>query len=199
MLVRFITLITLLFTGLVNGAQFQEGVHYKVVNGLSESAPNVVREYFSYNCGHCKNFDPVLKVIMDEVGDAATLERTPVGFNRTSWQLSAKGYYLSEILGVTEQTHEAFFHQIHNLGQPFTTDSQLRNFFINHGISPMQYDAAAAGSELKMAISNGDSRASLAGLKGVPSVVVGGKYLIVNPGKTVKDYVALVKYLSTLP
>ncbi|WP_028111849.1 thiol:disulfide interchange protein DsbA/DsbL [Ferrimonas kyonanensis] len=195
MLARLIAIVMMFSAFAASAQEFKEGVHYKVINGLSETSTPVVREFFSYNCGHCEKFDPALEQIMAALGDEVTLKRTPVGFGRDSWKLAAKGYYLTEILGTNEQMHQAFFNQIHRLGQPFTSEAQLKQFFVSYGVTPEAYDKAADSADLKLAIADGDSRTTLSQIRGVPSVLVNGKYMVVNPGRTLGDYVELIKYL----
>ncbi|WP_417346883.1 thiol:disulfide interchange protein DsbA/DsbL [Ferrimonas sp.] len=199
MIARLFALALMAVAFVVPAQEFKEGVNYKVVDGLSESKTPVIREFFSYYCGHCYRFDPAFKQITLALGDKIHVEKTHVSFNRDSWKLAAKGYYISEILGVSERTHKAFFELIQRDGKSINTDAELKQFFVAHGVSAADYRKAAGSGDLKLKLADGDSRTMLARITGVPSVVVNGKYLIVNPGRTLADYVALVEYLMTNP
>ncbi|TKB50650.1 thiol:disulfide interchange protein DsbA/DsbL [Ferrimonas sediminicola] len=199
MIARLFALALMAVAFVAPAQEFREGVHYKVVDGLSESNTPVVREFFSYYCGHCYRFDPAFKQITLALGDKVNIERTHVSFNRDSWKLAAKGFYISEILGVSGQTHEAFFSRIQQDGKPLHSDAELRQFFVDHGVSGADYDRVASSGDLKLKLADGDSRTALAKITGVPSVLVNGKYLVVNPGRTLGDYVELVQYLLTRP
>ena len=49
-----------------------------------------------------------------------------------------------------------------------------------------------------MAISHYDSQAQLAGIRGVPSLLVNGKYLISSKHRSAEELAELVTYLSAL-
>ena len=43
--------------------KFEEGVHYKVIEGATVSEVKEVREFFSFFCGHCHAFLPVIRQV----------------------------------------------------------------------------------------------------------------------------------------
>ena len=67
-----------------SGAQYEEGVHYQILDPqapLSTSGEGIeVSEYFSYGCGHCFQFDPVLTAWLETLPkDVVLIERPPFG------------------------------------------------------------------------------------------------------------------------
>ena len=91
-----ITVFALLSMGVAAQAQYQEGVHYeliepKVHTGISDQI--VVTEFFSYGCGHCYNFEPLLESFETRLPEGVVVQRTPVVFNNNAgMKLLAKTY-----------------------------------------------------------------------------------------------------------
>ncbi|MGS0675447.1 thiol:disulfide interchange protein DsbA/DsbL [Shewanella sp. 0m-4] len=181
-----------------SAAPYQEGVDYVKIGGIPETTTPVVREFFSYNCGHCYRQDPFFKQTADLLGEEVQFERTPVGAGRTSWILSQEAYYLAQKFNVTKQVHGNIFTRIHEQEGAFTRPEQLRDFFVSQGLNAQEVEAAMNSTDAKLALMNYDTQAQLAEIRGVPSLVVNGKYLVKNPGKTPEDLAKLVRYLSTL-
>ncbi|MDR8523435.1 thiol:disulfide interchange protein DsbA/DsbL [Shewanella fidelis] len=178
---------------------YVEGVDYVKIAGIPESKTPVVREFFSYNCGHCYRQDPFFEQTAHLLGDDVSFERTPVGAGRTSWILSQEAYYLAQKFSVTKQVHGNIFSRIHEKEGAFTRPEQLKDFFVSQGLDGKDVEAAMNSADAKLALMNYDTQAQLAEIRGVPSIVVNGKYLVKNPGKTPEDLVKLVKYLNSLP
>nr|WP_049763925.1 thiol:disulfide interchange protein DsbA/DsbL [Shewanella halifaxensis] len=181
-----------------SAAPYQEGVDYVKIAGIPESSTPVVREFFSYNCGHCYRQDPFFEQTAHLLGDDIKFDRTPVGAGRTSWILSQEAYYLAQKFNVTKQVHGNIFTRIHEQEGAFTRPEQLRDFFVSQGLNAKEVEAAMNSTDAKLALMNYDTQAQLAEIRGVPSLVVNGKYLVKNPGKTPEDLAKLVRYLSTL-
>ncbi|WP_373317223.1 thiol:disulfide interchange protein DsbA/DsbL [Shewanella sairae] len=179
-------------------AVYQEGVDYVKITGIPEATKPVVREFFSYNCGHCYKQDAFFKKVANLLGDEIQFERTPVGAGRNSWILSQEAYYLAQKFSVTKQVHGNIFTRIHEKEGAFTRPDQLKDFFVKQGLNEQDVEAAMNSTDAKLALMNYDTQAQLAGIRGVPSIVVDGKYLVKNPGKTPEDLVRLVKYLNVL-
>ncbi|MCK8043959.1 thiol:disulfide interchange protein DsbA/DsbL [Shewanella sp. 1CM18E] len=177
---------------------YVEGVDYVKIAGIPESTKPIVREFFSYNCGHCYRQDPFFEQTAHLLGDDVKFERTPVGAGRTSWILSQEAYYLAQKFSVTKQVHGNIFTRIHEKEGAFTRPEQLKDFFVSQGLDGKDVEAAMQSTDAKLALMNYDTQAQLAEIRGVPSIVVNGKYLVKNPGKTPEDLVQLVKYLNTL-
>ena len=112
---RVVTLavVAALSMGVAAQEQYQEGVHYELIEpaihaGISDRV--VVTEFFSYGCGHCYNFEPLLESFESRLPDGVVVQRTPVIWNNNSgMKLLAKTYYAVEVLDVFEPVHGAVF------------------------------------------------------------------------------------------
>ena len=112
-----------LSTGVAAQEQYQEGVHYDLIEpaihtGISDRV--VVTEFFSYGCGHCYNFEPLLESFESRLPEGVVVQRTPVIWNNNpGMKLLAKTYYAVEVLDVFEPVHGAVFNT-------FGIDSMVR-------------------------------------------------------------------------
>ena len=126
-----ITVFALLSTGIAAQEQYQEGVHYeliepKVHTGISDQI--VVTEFFSYGCGHCYNFEPLLESFETRLPEGVVVQRTPVVFNNNAgMKLLAKTYYTAQVLDVIDPMHGAVFNAVHVVVSEGVAGCGIRN------------------------------------------------------------------------
>ncbi|MEO3737733.1 thiol:disulfide interchange protein DsbA/DsbL [Shewanella baltica] len=180
----------------LQAASFEEGKDYVTVAGITEAQKPVLREFFSYNCPHCYKQEPLMDLTVLLLGKDVAFERTPVGAGRPAWELSQLAYYVAQKLKMTKQTHGAIFKQIHEKGEQFTAPEQVKAFFVAQGAKVDDVDAAMNSVDAKFTLMNYDSQAELAGIKGVPSLLVNGRYMLTSTAHTPEELAALVKFLA---
>ncbi|EGT3626355.1 thiol:disulfide interchange protein DsbA/DsbL [Morganella morganii] len=180
----------------LQAASFEEGKDYVTVAGITEAQKPVLREFFSYNCPHCYKQEPLMDLTVQLLGKDVAFERTPVGAGRPAWELSQLAYYVAQKLKMTKQTHGAIFKQIHEKGEQFTAPEQVKAFFVAQGAKVDDVDAAMNSVDAKFTLMNYDSQAELAGIKGVPSLLVNGRYMLTSTAHTPEELAALVKFLA---
>ncbi|MDR9768702.1 thiol:disulfide interchange protein DsbA/DsbL [Shewanella baltica] len=180
----------------LQAASFEEGKDYVTVAGITEAQKPVLREFFSYNCPHCYKQEPLMDLTVQLLGKEVAFERTPVGAGRPAWELSQLAYYVAQKLKMTKQTHGAIFKQIHEKGEQFTAPEQVKAFFVAQGAKVDDVDAAMNSVDAKFTLMNYDSQAELAGIKGVPSLLVNGRYMLTSTAHTPEELAALVKFLA---
>ena len=76
-----------LSTSLAAQEQYQEGVHYDLIEPAIHTGSSnrvVVTEFFSYGCGHCYNFEPLLESFESRLPEGVVVQRTPVIWNNNS-------------------------------------------------------------------------------------------------------------------
>ncbi|KFZ36688.1 DSBA oxidoreductase [Shewanella mangrovi] len=198
---RFVTLLlsALLMVGVfsqVQAAQYQEGKQYQVVSGIPESPGPVVREFFSYNCPHCYHQDPLFLDTAKLLKGKVRFERTPVGAGRTQWIMSQKAYYIANKFNVVAQVHSEIFNRIHEQHLPFQRSQDLIDFFTAQGLQKEELTKVVDSADISLAIANYDAQTQLSGIRGVPSLLVNGKYLIRNQPKDPQALADLIQYLA---
>jgi thiol:disulfide interchange protein DsbA len=170
----------LLYTSGVTQGEFVEGEHYQVLDTPIErrrpGAPIQVREFFSYACIHCKNFDPD----MEEWARAhpeVDFARIPVAFS-PSWVLLAQTFLTLEQLNILEENHSRVFRRIHDNRMMFQSPEQIAEFVDGHGTTAAEFLSTFNSSGIRRKLADADAAQRAAGISAVPTLVVAGKYVI---------------------
>ncbi|BCV66363.1 thiol:disulfide interchange protein [Shewanella carassii] len=179
-----------------SAADFQEGRDYVKVAGIPEAKGGIVREFFSYNCPHCYYKDPLMQQTAALLKGKLDFERTPVGAGRPSWILSQEAYYLAQKFRITDQVHGNIFNRIHEQHQAFERPQQLKDFFLAQGVNEQELNQTLGSADSKLALANYDTQTQLSGIRGVPSLLVNGRYLITSKSSDPKELAALILYLN---
>lgn len=136
-----------------------------------------VLEIFWYGCPHCFRLEPLTQAWKKNIAPDVDFSFMPAVFGR-SWEAHARAYYVSQLLGIEEKTHENLFNAIHIDKRRLNSKDALAKFFADYGVNEAtfskQYNSFAVNSRLKQ----GDSKIRAYGVQGVPGLIVNGKYLV---------------------
>ena len=175
-------LATAIFTisGSAMAANFVAGKDYSVVaNPGKVDVPGKieVREFFWYGCGHCFTLEPYMQAWLRKLPKDVNFVRTPAAMNPV-WEMNARGYYVSEALGVRKKTHLPLFHAIHDKGQQIFDQQSQAKFFVKYGVPEAKFNSMFNSFAITAKISQAKQLARQYQLTGVPAVVVNGKYIV---------------------
>ena len=171
-----------LSTGVAAEEQYQQGVHYDLIEpaihtGISDRV--VVSEFFSYGCGHCYNFEPLLESFESRVPEGVVVQRSPVIWNNhPDMKLLAKTYYAVEVLDVFEPVHGAVFSTIHRQRKRLSSLEAVRALFVENGVDAKDFDRAFGSFGIDSMGRQAAARTEGARVQGTPSLMVNGKYRI---------------------
>ena len=160
--------------------QYQEGVHYDLIEpaihtGISDRV--VVTEFFSYGCGHCYNFEPLLESFESRLPEGVVVQRTPVIWNNNpGMKLLAKTYFAVEVLDVFEPVHGAIFNTIHRQRKRLSSSEAVRAVFVENGVDAKDFDRAFGSFGIDSMVRQAAARTEGARVQGTPSLMVNGKY-----------------------
>ena len=168
------------FSGTTMAANFVAGTDYRVVaNPVKVEVPGKieVREFFWYGCPHCFVLEPHMQTWLKKLPKDVRFVRTPAAMNPV-WEQGARGYYVSEALGVRKRSHLPLFHAIHvNKQQIFDQASQAK-FFTRYGIPEAKFNSLFNSFAITAKVAQSNRLAQQYQLTGVPAVVVNGKYVV---------------------
>jgi thiol:disulfide interchange protein DsbA len=183
-LLRTVSLIVVALFSVATTAQeqYQEGVHYELIEptvhtGISDKV--VVSEFFSYGCGHCFNFEPLLESFETRLPEGVVVQRVPVIWNNNAgMKLLAKAYYAAQILDVLDPVHGAMFNAIHRQRKRIATPEAVRAVFVDSGVDAKKFDRAFNSFGTDSMVRQAAARTEGARINGTPSLMVNGKYRI---------------------
>jgi thiol:disulfide interchange protein DsbA len=189
--------------------KYTEGKQYTKVNE-TVSAKAEVREYFSFYCPHCLRFEPFMETVKKNLPEGVKFERNHVDFLRAaSPQIQAmltKSVVVAEQLGMGDKLVGAVFNYIQIQKAAITTEKDIRNIFVLNGADGVKFDklmkSFSVNSRAKSMKKHQDFMAKNGALKGVPTIIVNGKYRInsqeLDKNNFEQDYQNLIKHLITL-
>ncbi|MDD2946617.1 Thiol:disulfide interchange protein DsbA [bioreactor metagenome] len=167
-------------SGTAMAANFVAGKDYTVVaNPVKVEVPGKieVREFFWYGCPHCYRLEPHMQTWLKKLPKDVRFVRTPAAMNPV-WEQGARGYYVSEALGVRKKTHLPLFHAIHAGGQQIFDQNSQAKFFVKYGVPEAKFNSMFNSFVITSKIAQAKQLAQQYQLSGVPAVVVNGKYVV---------------------
>lgn len=159
---------------------FVEGEHYAVLATPQPAQSGEVKEFFSYGCPHCFEFEESLDPWLENLPEGVSFERVPAGLGKRFFQLMAVMYHMADHLGVSAQMHPVLFDQIHvKRNQQIGSPDVLAGLFETHaGITRAQFDQALNSQDVLSAFQNTEGMQARYELRGVPMMVVNGRYRV---------------------
>lgn len=161
---------------------FQEGKDYaRLPTPVPPATPDKVEvvEMFWYGCPHCQDLEPVAQEWLKRKPDNVVFVRIPVAFG-ASWEAGARAYYAAEALGVLDKLHPLLFDAFHQR-RKLNTEDELAAFFAEHGVDQDAFRKAYTSFQTETQLRRGNQLAQRYGVKGVPAVIVNGKYDVRSP------------------
>jgi thiol:disulfide interchange protein DsbA len=186
-IVGFVALVAILVIGYgtiyttgVGEGEYVSGEHYRVIEDpprRRKGEPILVREFFSYGCVHCRNFDPLLEDWLSNMPAGASFTRTPAAFSPI-WQLLAQTYYTLESLNILEANHVRLFRAIHDNGRQFLSPDMVADYIDGNGATKEEFLRAFNSPQVRQAMRETEALQQKLQISTVPSLVVGGKYVV---------------------
>lgn len=174
-------------------AQLNPGRDYveiKPAQPTDNPAKIEVLEFFSYACPHCSDLDPHLNKWAAKLPADVALTHIPVSFNSPFYQLMARFYYALEAIGEGQRLNAAVFAAIHEKGLKLIDEKSILEWVKAQGVDAKKFSDAFNSFGVASKTKRADSLAQSAKIRGVPALVVDGRYLVV--GQDVKSHADLL-------
>jgi len=159
---------------------FTEGTDYQVISPAvktSQADKVVVTEIFWYGCPHCFRFEPYVERWAAGLPEGVVFEQVPSSLN-PRWNELARAYYAFKMMGALEQTHKALFEAIHLKRQRLSTVDELAQFAVDQGLDEKVFREDYVSFPVETQIRKNIQKEKRYGHRGVPAVIVNGKYLV---------------------
>lgn len=167
------------FASQAMAANFVAGQDYTVLTNpqpVEKPGKIEVREFFWYGCPHCFLLEPHMQTWLKKLPSDVRFVRTPSPINPV-WEVGAKAYFASEALGVRQYTHIPLF-EAHYEAKKALGEKALAQFFTRYNVPEEKFNAAFNSFEVANRMTQAKQLTQAYQLKGVPAVVVNGKYLV---------------------
>jgi len=155
-----------------------------------------VIEFFSYGCGHCAQFHPTVSKWAEKLPKDVSFRRVPVSLGR--WERLSRIYYALEVTGDLAKLDAAVFAALHETRgpAPFNSDEAVIAWMTKNGVDGKKFGEAFTSFGVKSKAQIGDQDATKAKIRGVPALVVDGKYLVNN--EAVSNFEQLVQLTDSV-
>ncbi|MEO8467275.1 MAG: thiol:disulfide interchange protein DsbA/DsbL [Gammaproteobacteria bacterium] len=158
-----------------------EGKDYLLVQPplpVVDPAKVVVTDFFSYACPHCFALSPDLRTWEGKLPKDVVLDRVAVTFGRQAWGLLAQLYYTLRSFGKDHQLDGAVFEALHRENAPLTSAERIADWAAAHGIDRTAFLSTFGSVTIRAFATTAEQLTGRVKLRGVPSLVVDGKYLV---------------------
>lgn len=184
--------------------RFIENEHYKVISSEATAKPEV-KEFFSFWCPHCFNFEPLVAEMKKNLDPSVKFEKVHVNFmgfaGKDLQDDVTKAMMIGRALDKADQVNLAIFSYIHRQRGKITSVDDVRTLLSDNGVDPVEFDkmnkSFAVNSMLKK--NNKAIEQFRRHVSGVPNFIVNGKFQAqFTRDMTPDDMVDLIVFLSTM-
>jgi len=161
-------------------AKYKEGVHYTAIPNATQTGGDKVEvvEAFSYLCSHCATFEPYISNWAQHKPENVVFRRIPVVFGRSSWEVYAQAYVTAELMGIADAAHGALMDKLWKEKSVMRTVEELGQFYSAFGVNPEKFVATSKSFAVNAKLRKEQRDVQTAGVRGTPSLIVNGKYLV---------------------
>ena len=165
--------------------ELEEGRNFRT---LSSAPPQPdgqtieVLEFFSYGCPHCADLNPLIKEWAAQQPDDVAFKRVPVSFGRAAWQNLVRLFYALEFAGELEALDQRVFEAVTEERVNLYTERNVRRWVEQQGLDPEIFASYFDSFAVEAALARARTLEERYRIRAVPSVVVDGRYLVLNDG-----------------
>ena len=171
---------------------FQQCVHYRVLETTFAADNNQVHEFFWYGCPACKAIEPLMNKLKEN--DKLKVEIKSSLLNK-KWVFDALIFEGFKHFNVLEKAHPAYFEARQN--STIKDQASFEKFLLQLGVDVTAFKEFTQSEQLKKTIDASYTIERQLKSTSVPTLVVGGKYVIVNRGfNNIDDMQKAIEWLS---
>jgi len=137
--------------------------------------PIEVLEFFYYGCPVCYEAQPHIARWQLTAGAGVTLKRVPAVTD--AWVTFARVYYALEATGLLARLHWPIYDNHHFDGKMLNEDKRLLDWLSSNGVDAARFKQALDSHDVTIRVEEARKMLDTYKVKGVPSMVVDGRYL----------------------
>lgn len=135
-----------------------------------------VLEFFWYGCPHCNDLNPLIKQWLKTKPKDVDFRYVPTIF-RDNWVAGAKTFHALEATGDLDRLHDKVYDAIHLENVNLTDEKVLFDWMAKQGVDRKKFEDAYRSFSMQTKVAQAQKAGKDYQLKGVPAIVVDGKYL----------------------
>lgn len=151
---------------------------YELINPpQNTSTPDKVEviEYFWLGCPHCYSFEPSIMAWASDLPENVVLVREAPPLN-PSWEQHSRAFYAAQVMGREDAFVHAMFKAIHEERKRMRNPKEIADLAAETGLDRDKFLKTMDSFAVQTKMNRAMQMAKGAGLTGVPSVVINGKY-----------------------
>ncbi len=182
-------------------AELTSGKDYKLIapaQATSSGNKIEVLEFFFYGCSHCFYLHPELTSWERKIPKDVSITYVPTIFN-ASWEPMAYTFYALEVLGKNIDLHHDLYDawNVHKID--LSDESKIAAFVGKRGVDSKKFSDAYRSFGVQSKIMRSKQLTQSFGIRGTPTLIVDGKYLItgLQPAEAIKVLNSLIEKART--
>ncbi len=134
-----------------------------------------VLEFFWLGCPHCYQFEPAIEAWNESKPDYVAFVREAPPLN-PSWENHSRGFYAAQIAGKEQEFVVAMFKAIHENKKKMRNPEKIAELAEGLGMDKEKFLASMKSFGVQAKVNRAMLLAKGAGVNGVPSILINGKY-----------------------
>lgn len=158
--------------------QIQAGREYVRLNPprpVATGSRIEIIEFFYYGCPICYEFQPHFSRWMFQAPDDIVLRRVPA-LSSENWEPFARLFYSLELIGELNRLHWPVYDNFHFDGVMLNDEKVMLEWVVRNGLDRGKFTAAYNSDEVKDRLTRSRELMKTYDVRGVPSIVVDGKF-----------------------
>lgn len=187
----------LAFSGLAAAEPYQAGQQYIPIDPqppVGSGNEVEVDEFFWYGCPHCRDFEPIVVKWAKTLPENVKFHQIPVMFGGPA-DLHAQMYYALEAIGELDRLHEKVFHTMHEEKRKLRTRDEVDAFLAENGVDMDKFREAMNSFAVAAKVNRARALMRRYGIRGVPALVVDGRYRSGNQVGSYQEMTEVVDFL----
>lgn len=154
-----------------------------------------VAEVFSYTCIHCATLDKLLPAWKKSLPAEVNFVYAPMSHG--AFEPIARGFYAAQAMGLLDQTHGGMFKALaeqQKIGRGRMDD--IAALYADLGVDAEALKATATSFAVNTQISRSQRTLARWSIEGTPTIVVAGKYRVVNAARGHEGMLQAARWLA---
>jgi thiol:disulfide interchange protein DsbA len=161
-------------------AEVQLGRDYTLLSPAQAVKPGEkiqVLEFFFYGCSHCFHLHPQLSAWEKKAPKDVELQLVPTIF-RDSWEPMSRTFYALESLGQLSRLHDELFKAWNVDNIDLSDEAKITDFVVQRGVDRAKFSSVYKSFAINSKVSRSNQMVRDYAIRGTPTVIVDGKYVV---------------------